>query len=128
MAEKFERCGGTEKAPEYMCPEEICDCMVLHKCKELHQLAINHKFDELKSNHKQCGFDDKNIPKYCCPISVWKKNHIICYEIHEMIKIQEENLFHVQLYEHFTLNKVIFLKVVYFFPKRYCGLWQNSAD
>jgi len=53
-----------------MCPEEICDCMVLHKCKELHQLAINHKFDELKSNHKQCGFDDKNIPKYCCPISV----------------------------------------------------------
>ena len=58
-----------------MCPEEICDCMVLHKCKELHQLAINHKFDELKSNHKQCGFDDKNIPKYCCPISVWKKSY-----------------------------------------------------
>merc|ERR1712179_2643 len=69
LAENFKRCGGTEEAPKYMCPEEKCNCMVIHECEELHQLVNEHKFEELRTQHKLCGFERKS-PKYCCPFPV----------------------------------------------------------
>ena len=32
----------------------------------MNELAQAQKFDELKNQHKSCGFDRK-IPKFCCP-------------------------------------------------------------
>merc|ERR1712241_1457117 len=43
-----------------------CNCIVITECKQLNELAQAQKFDELKNQHKSCGFDRK-IPKFCCP-------------------------------------------------------------
>ena len=46
--------------------KEFCNCKVIHECEKLNELAVAHKFDDLKTNYTSCGFDRK-VPKYCCP-------------------------------------------------------------
>ena len=46
--------------------KEFCNCKVIHECEKLNELAVSHKFNDLKTNYTFCGFDRK-VPKYCCP-------------------------------------------------------------
>ena len=85
LAEKFEKCGGTEEAPKYLCPikkEPVCNCKPIHECEKLNELVVSHKFNELKTNYKSCGFDRK-VPKYCCPSSQEEITAITNYELSE---------------------------------------------
>ena len=68
LSDNSVKCGGTEKAPKYMCPkeEEFCNCKVIFECEELNELVISHRFNDLRTDYKSCGFDRK-VPKYCCP-------------------------------------------------------------
>ena len=62
--------------------ESVCNCKVIHECEKLNELVISHKFNELKTNYKSCGFDRK-VPKYCCPFSQEKITAITNYELSE---------------------------------------------
>ena len=60
--------------------ESVCNCKPIHECEKLNELVVSHKFNELKTNYKSCGFDRK-VPKYCCPSSQEKITAITNYEL-----------------------------------------------
>ena len=62
--------------------KSVCDCKSIHECEKLNELVVSHKFNELKTNYKSCGFDRK-VPKYCCPSSQEKNTAITNYELSE---------------------------------------------
>ena len=62
--------------------ESVCNCKPIHDCEKLNELVVSHKFNELKTNYKSCGFDRK-VPKYCCPSSQEEITAITNYELSE---------------------------------------------
>ena len=60
----------------------MCNCKPIYECEKLNELVVSHKFNELKTNYKSCGFDRK-VPKYCCPSSQEKITAITNYELSE---------------------------------------------
>ena len=67
--------------------ESVCNCKPIHECEQLNELVVSHKFNELKTNYKSCGFDRK-VPKYCCPSSQEKITAFTNYELSEDLQPQ----------------------------------------